>query len=263
MLGTAASAAQGEIEEVVVTGSYIRGTPEDAASPVDVTTREDMDLSGNPSIVEMLRSMGPIAGIDGETNQFQSNGLEAISNVNLRGLGAGRTLVMMNGSRIVPNPFFIGQDGQQFVNTNIIPTIALERVEVLKDGASAIYGSDAIAGVVNFITRSNFRGVEFQGTYKEVEDAEDPDYDIAGILGLGTDRLDFVVSGSYSKRGELKIKEKDWALTPFEENSTPGGWSSIGNPGQNVTTFTDTRARSGHEYCYRVFAQNDAGRSVI
>lgn len=219
------------MEEVVVTGSYIRGTPEDAASPVDVTTREEMDITGNPNIVEMLRAMGPIAGIDGETNQFQSNGLEAISNVNLRGLGAGRTLVLLNGGRIVPSPFFIGQDGQQFVNTNAIPTIALERIELLKDGASATYGSDAVAGVVNFITRSDFRGVEFQGAYKDIQDAEDPDYEASVIFGFGTDRLDVVISAGYQFRGEVPVRDKDWALRPFAENSTPGGWSSIGNPG--------------------------------
>jgi outer membrane receptor protein involved in Fe transport len=227
----AAIAEQGEIEEVVVTGSYIRGTPEDAASPVAVTTREDMDLQGNPTVVEMLRNMGPMAGIDGETNQFQSNGLEGISNVNLRGLGAGRTLVLMNGNRIVPSPFFIGQDGQQFVNTNIIPVAAVERLEVLKDGASATYGSDAVAGVVNFITRSDFRGIEFQGAYKGVDDADDDDYDASGIIGFGTDRFDMIVAGGYQFRGRLPVREKDWALAPFTENSTPGGWSSIGSPG--------------------------------
>ncbi len=229
-----AQAQEGAIEEVVVTGSYIRGTPEDAASPVDVTTREDLDITGNPSILEMLRSMGPVAGIDGETNQFQSNGLEAISNVNLRGLGAGRTLVLLNGARVVPSPFYIGQDGQQFVNTNAIPTIALERVELLKDGASATYGSDAVAGVVNFITRSDFRGIEFQGAYKDIEDAEDPDYEAGLIVGFGNDQLDVVISGAYQFRGELMVREKDWALPTFAENSTPGGYTSIGNPGTYV-----------------------------
>ncbi len=227
----AQTGGQQVVEEVVVTGSYIRGTPEDAASPVTVTTREELDMTGNPNIVEMLRAMGPIAGIDGETNQFQSNGLEAISNVNLRGLGAGRTLVLLNGSRVVPSPFFITQDGQQFVNTNAIPSIALSRVELLKDGASATYGSDAVAGVVNFITRSDFRGVEFQGAYKDIQDAEDPDYEAGMIIGFGTDRLDVVLSAAYQSRGELMVREKDWALRPFEANSTPGGWSSIGNPG--------------------------------
>jgi outer membrane receptor protein involved in Fe transport len=231
MFGTTAFAEQGEIEEVVVTGSYIRGTPEDAASPVDVTTREDMDLQGNPSVVDMLRNMGPMAGMDGETNQFQSNGLEGISNVNLRGLGAGRTLVLMNGSRIVPSPFFVGQDGQQFVNTNIIPVSAIGRVEVLKDGASATYGSDAVAGVVNFITRSDFRGIEFQGAYKGVDDADDDDYDASGIVGFGTDRLDMIVAGGYQFRGKLQAREKDWALNPFTVNRSPGGFSFIGSPG--------------------------------
>ena len=221
LLGLAAGICYGPVmalaaeimEEVVVTGSYIKGTPEDAASPVDVITREEMDMKGNPSIAEMLRAMGPIAGIDGETNQFQSNGLEAISNVNLRGLGAGRTLVLFNGSRVVPNPYFIGQDGQQFVNTNVIPAIALSRIELLKDGASATYGSDAVAGVVNFITRSDFRGVEFQGGYKSFDDGEDDgDYEAGVIVGFGTDRLDVVISGSYQFRTKVLVREKNPAL---------------------------------------------------
>lgn len=241
----AASAyAQEPVEEVIVTGSYIKGTPEDAASPVDVTSREDMDLTGNPSVLEMLRNMGPIAGIDGETNQFQSNGLEAASNVNLRGLGAGRTLVLLNGSRLPPSPYFIGQDGQQFVNTNAIPTIALQRIEVLKDGASATYGSDAVAGVVNFITRANFRGIELQGAYKDIEDAEDPDYEAGLIIGMGTDRFDLVISGGYQYRGETQAREKDWALQPYATNSSPGGWSSIGNPG-TYFSLTDINGDGG------------------
>lgn len=233
-------ALAGEImEEVVVTGSYIKGTPEDAASPVDVISREEMDMKGNPSIIEMLRAMGPIAGIDGETNQFQSNGLEAISNVNLRGLGAGRTLVLFNSTRVVPNPFFIGQDGQQFVNTNVIPAIALSRIELLKDGASATYGSDAVAGVVNFITRSDFRGVEFQGGFKSLDDGEDDgDCEAGVIVGFGTDRLDVVISGSYQYRTKVLVRNKDWALQTFEKNSAPGGYSAIGNPGSFLSLAT-------------------------
>lgn len=223
-----------EIEEIVVTGSYIRGTPEDAASPVSVTSREDMELAGNPSLVEMIKRMPAITGVDGETNQFQSNGLEGISNVNLRGLGPGRTLVLLNGTRMVPSPFAIPETGQQFVNTNAIPEIALSSIELLKDGASSTYGSDAIAGVANFITRNNFRGIEIQGSWKSIEDSEDDgDYDLGAIVGLGTDRLDLVASVGYQFRTEVMAREKDWALRSIADNPR-GGFSSIGSPGTYI-----------------------------
>ena len=224
--------AQGEqLEEVfAVTGSYIGGAGEEGASPVEIKTREDLNLAGNPDIVEMLRSLGPVSGIDGESNFFQSNGLSGVSNVNLRGLGPGRTLVLLNGSRIVPHPFFIQEGGQQFANTNAIPSIALQQVELLKEGASATYGSDAVAGVVSFLTRSDFRGLEFEGSYKNVPDSEFPDHELGMIAGMGADRLDLVIAGGYRRRGEVPVADRDWALTSFQENSTPGGWSAIGNP---------------------------------
>lgn len=238
VLSGGASAQEGAIEEVVVTGSYIRGTPEDAASPVNVTTREDMEIAGNPSLVEMIKRMPAITGVDGEQNQFQSNGLEAISNVNLRGLGPGRTLVLLNGTRMVPTPFPVPETGQQFVNTNAIPTIALQSIELLKDGASSTYGSDAIAGVANFITRSDFRGIEIQGAFKSVDESEDDgDYDIGAIIGTGTDRFDLVASFGYQFRSQLKIREKDWALRSFADNPR-GGFSSIGSPSTYIPINT-------------------------
>ena len=93
----------------------------------------------------------------GDTNQFDSRaqGSEGSGSVNLRGLGSQRTLVLLNGRRLAINPF--GQAGAGIVDTNIIPASAIGRLEVLKDGAAATYGSDAIAGVVNFITKKNFR----------------------------------------------------------------------------------------------------------
>ena len=241
----ALAAQHDAIEEVIVTGSYIRGTPEDAASPVDVRTREDFELAGNPSLVELIKRLGPVSGVDGETNQFQSNGLEAISNINLRGLGPGRTLVLLNGTRMVPTPFPVPETGQQFVNTNAIPDIAIERIELLKDGASATYGSDAIAGVANFITRSDFRGIEFQGAFKGLQDAEDEgDWDAGLIVGAGTDRLDLVASFAFQYRTEVPVRDKDWALRPITDNPR-GGFSSIGSPGTYIPLSDDDPADLG------------------
>jgi len=232
-LGVASSAiaASEAIEEIVVTGSYIKGTPEDSLSPVDTTTREDFNLSGNPSIVEFIKKAPAMSGTDGEYNGFQSNGLEASGNVNLRGLGPGRTLALLNGARLPPNPWIIGETGQQYVNTNIIPDIALGRVELLKDGASSTYGSDAVAGVVNFITRSDFRGIEVQGSYKDIDDStDDGDYNIGVIAGFGTDRLDVIASVGYQYRTEVNSTDRDWTLADITQNPR-GGFSGFGSPG--------------------------------
>ena len=125
--------AQGAIEEVVVTGSFIRGTPEDAALPVDVISRQDLEDLGNPSIIEMVRNLGITSGNLGETNQFQAGGQgnEGVSTINLRGLGGARTLVLLNGRRHVPT------EGQG-VDISALPVSAIGRIEILKDGAAAL-----------------------------------------------------------------------------------------------------------------------------
>ncbi|MBO6694773.1 MAG: TonB-dependent receptor plug domain-containing protein, partial [Henriciella sp.] len=122
-------------QTVVVTGSAIVGTPEDAALPVDVITAGDLRLEGNPSLTELVQQLGVSSGVDGQSNQFASNGLEGTANVNLRGLGPGRTLVLLNGRRQVFSPRAIGEQAQLFVDTNSLPRAAVGRVEVLKDGA--------------------------------------------------------------------------------------------------------------------------------
>ena len=218
--------AEQELEEVVVTGSFIKGTPEDAALPVDVITRNDLEDVGSPSIMEMVRNLSVTNGNIGETNQFDTRGgqgNEGVSTVNLRGLGSARTLVLVNGKRHVSTES-IG------VDISAIPSMAIGRVEVLKDGAAALYGSDAIAGVMNFITRNNFEGLEIRGSHQNIQDS-DGDNSIGFIFGHRSDNVHFAISAEYDKREELNIKDRDWALLPFSENPQ-GGWSAIGNPGR-------------------------------
>ena len=217
---------------VTVTGSFIAGTPEDAALPVDVLTAGDLKLEGQPSITELIRNLGPSSGVDGQTNQFASNGLEGTSNINLRGLGPARTLVLINGHRQTYHPYSIGEQAQLFVDTNNIPTAAIGRIEVLKDGAAALYGSDAIAGVVNFITNQDLDGFEVGGSYSQF-DGSDGEYDISAAYGLQGDNFNWVTSVGYSKRSEVLLSEKDWAVLPYDQNPV-GGWSSLSNPGYYV-----------------------------
>ncbi|WP_300390945.1 TonB-dependent receptor [Henriciella sp.] len=219
-------------QKVTVTGSAIAGTPEDAALPVDVLTAGDLKLEGDPSITELIRNLGVSTGVDGQTNQFSSNGLEGTSNINLRGLGPGRTLVLLNGKRQVFAPYAIGEQAQLFVDTNTLPSAAIGRIEVLKDGAAAVYGSDAIAGVVNFITRDDLEGFEVSAQYETFE-GTDGEYDVSAAYGLQGDNWNWVTSAGYQFRSEVGLIEKDWAIRPYEENPV-GGWSSLSNPGYFV-----------------------------
>lgn len=217
-----------EVEAVVVTGSLIAGTPEDAALPVDVIGIEELAKQGSPTTVELLKGLSVSNGVLGDTNQFdaRAQGSEGSGSVNLRGLGPTRTLVLINGKRMTINPFALAGAGA--VDTNVIPVAAIGRVEVLKDGAAATYGSDAIGGVVNFITRSNFNGLEVNASYKNV-DGSDGDYTFGLIGGFSTDRFKFMVAGGYQHRSELSMLERDWAIRDYEDNPE-GGWSAAGNP---------------------------------
>jgi iron complex outermembrane receptor protein len=242
VLATAVSAALAQdvnevAEVVIVTGSYIRGTPEDAALPVDVISSEDLAKQGAPSTLELLKSLTVSNGVLGDTNQFdaRAQGSEGSGSVNLRGFGPERTLVLMNGRRMVASPF-IGVG----VDTNLIPMAAIGRVEVLKDGAAATYGSDAIGGVVNFITKENLRGVDVGVDYKGIEDS-DGDYSASGAFGWGGDRVSGLFAAGYQHRSELLVKDRDWAAKSYFENPQ-GGYSAAGNPSTFVPLVGATPA---------------------
>lgn len=216
--------AQDDVEEIVVTGSHIRGTPENAELPVDVLRRADLEELGSPTLIEMVRNIGAASGNIGETNQFQAGGQanEGTASVNLRGLGAARTLVLLNGRRHVPTNF-------QGVDISFMPSSAIGRIEVLKDGAAATYGSDAIGGVVNFITRSGFEGLEVSASQQFI-DGSDGDTELNGIFGWSKGNMNFILAAEYKHRGELQVRDRDWALQPYAV-APESGWSSIGNPG--------------------------------
>jgi outer membrane receptor protein involved in Fe transport len=149
------------IDEMIVTGTYIRGAAP-SSSPVITYTSRDIERSGATTLAGFLEKIPQnFASVGGDTVQVNTAGLNSARNpsfgtaINLRGLGPGSTLVLLNGRRLAP----AGGLGQ-FVDASLIPLSAIERVEILTDGASAIYGADAIGGVVNFILRSDFNGVE-------------------------------------------------------------------------------------------------------
>ncbi len=161
----AAGAAQTQLEEVVVTGSSIKRINAETALPVQILKREDIERTGATSVTELFQKL-TVATSTGSTVAAQAtgNGTGAISTISLRGLGSDRTLVLINGKRAAVYGGGSAGNAGSSVDISSIPIAAIERVEVLKDGASAVYGSDAIAGVVNFILRSNFQGFEASAT---------------------------------------------------------------------------------------------------
>lgn len=216
------------LEEVVITGSLIKGTATDAATNVSVFDRSSMDMQNTPTVTDFVKNLSFSSGVDGDSNQFESNATEGLSNVNLRGLGPARTLVLINGQRQVGVPIRLGAG--RFVDTNNIPSAAVERVEILKEGAAATYGSDAIGGVVNFITRSTFEGFEVQGGYSDIDDS-DGDTNFSAIFGTVIGDFNWVTSFGISERSQLAQRDRDWSSN-LDGSAYPfGGYSSIGNPG--------------------------------
>ena len=166
--------------EIVVTGSLIRGTPEDSALPVEVTSSQELAANGITNPLEFIKELPSSGAVLGDSNQFStsSQGFQGNGSINLRGLGPQRTLVLFNNRRFIPSP------GDGFSDTNLIPLFALDRIEILKDGAAATYGSDAIAGVANFITKKNFNGIQVQSDYKIVDGSKD-DYNASIVAEIG------------------------------------------------------------------------------
>ncbi len=215
------------IEEIVVTGSLIRGTPVDGASPVTVLDRASLEAQNSPTVIEIVRNLGLASGNIGETNQFQVNGGEGMATLNLRGLGPERTLVLLNGRRQA----YAGWDFGNLININHVPAIAIERIEVLREGAAATYGSDAVAGVANLQTRSRFSGLEVSGNLTSIPGANgDSQFGIIWGTQYAPDS-NVVLSWGRQSRSELSVTEReDWVLQPGSV-SISSGWSNIGNPG--------------------------------
>jgi iron complex outermembrane receptor protein len=224
---SADDAAAENPKEIVVTGSLIRGSREDAPAPIDVIGAEELSKQGSPSAIDLLKNLPNSAGIIGDANQFdaRAQGNEGVASVNLRGLGPQRTLVLLNGKRIVQS----GGSGIPIVDVNLIPSGAIGRIEVLKDGAAATYGSDAIAGVVNFITRTNQDGFRASADYRYISGSKG-DYGGALSFGHSGEGGRIFVSAGYQRRSELMTTDRDFTIQPYP-NNPQGGWTGGGNPG--------------------------------
>ena len=199
-LGIGGAATAQDIR-VNVTGSNIRRTDTETAAPIQTITREDIQASGLQTIQDVVRQI--TANNNGSISPSFTNGFSASGTaVSLRGLGPNNTLVLVNGRRMAN--FGLADDGHiSYVDLSQIPFDAVERIEVLKDGASAIYGSDAVAGVVNVILRQQFTGVTATATVGTTANGEGNQYRAAitgGIGDLTKDRYNAYVTFDYQKQ---------------------------------------------------------------
>ncbi|MCH8257959.1 MAG: TonB-dependent receptor plug domain-containing protein, partial [Proteobacteria bacterium] len=218
LLPSAPAIAEDEImEEVVVTGSYIKRSSFDSASPLTIIDQAELQAEATPNLGEILSNQTFNYGTDFQTNTYAARGQGGVfSQANLRGLGPRATLQLIDGKRILTRNL-----------NNSIPQVAIERIDILKDGASALYGTDAVAGVVNLITRKNFSGSEFSYFYTQDKDDDHHETVFDFIAGADTDDGHITVAASYRRRTALQQVERPKWLNP------PAGFdrSGTGNPG--------------------------------
>ena len=174
--GTAFAQAEQRIE---ITGSNIKRLTAEGPLPVEVITRADIEKKGVLTTNDLLRSLSYMSSFNDELTSNSPNTTGA-AQAGFRGLGGDQTVVLLNGRRLANYGF----DGA-FVNLNTIPLGAIQRVEVLKDGAAAIYGADAIGGVINFITRKDYRGAEISAGYGVSGEGDSNEVTVNGTAGFG------------------------------------------------------------------------------
>jgi iron complex outermembrane recepter protein len=226
-------AADDTTQTVVVTGSRIRRVDQETASPVYVLDQTAIQSSGVATAGDLLQRIPAVAGA--ATNpQVNNGGGTGESNIELRGLSAQRTLVLLNGRRIG----ILGQNGTiSAVDINMIPINAIERVDVLKEGAGAIYGSDAIAGVVNFITRSDVDGAEVNLQYGQTVESDGESQSAGLLIGNTTEKMSIMLAANFNKQDAVSANDRDFsrfALYLYGGVVTAGGSSRTPNGRINV-----------------------------
>ncbi len=237
---TESSSPERVIEEVFVTGSQIKGADIAGSLPVSVLNSEDIALTGAATGDELLRSI-PQMGFVG-FNDSTTTGVNAargdVNSINLRGLGTGNTLVLINGRRMVLHPGTQTENRIPVVttNANTIPVASIDRLEVLRDGAAALYGSDAVAGVVNYVLRDDFEEGEFNIRYGQSQDTDLDELIINAGKGFvfNEGRTSVMLSGAYFDRSALNAADRVYARDSdlrglFESDPLFAGDTSLDN----------------------------------
>jgi iron complex outermembrane receptor protein len=230
----AADANAPELQEVVVTGTMIKRANAETAEAITVIKADALKNQGISNVEQALNTITsntPAVNIAQNVGTFTGGG----SYANLRDLGQGRTLVLLDGQRLAPNAF-----SGNAVDLSGIPFSAIDNVQVLREGASALYGSDAIAGVINFITRKNYQGLEVTANFDKPEKAggASGQGDLTfGHGDLASDGYNLMITGSYQRQGELRATQRAFSAPGY---FPAGGYTSTNNPGSWPGTLVDS-----------------------
>lgn len=209
------------VADIVVVGSQIRGVDVTAALPVAVLTQEEILATGSVNGDDLFRSipqMGDVLFSPANNAQTSNAARGDVNSVNLRSLGVGNTLVLLNGRRIVQHPTSQGTSDTGTVpvlsyNSNAIPVSGLERLEVLLDGAAAIYGADAVAGVVNTVLQDDFDGLRMTSQYGGAEGTHLREFNLGVFAGKDFDRGNVSAFVDYTDRSALRAEDQDFTAT--------------------------------------------------
>src|SRR5687768_361819 len=230
---TSAAATDDTLATVVVTGSNIKRSGAEGPNPVQIIDREQLETSSKVTVADVLRSISANTG--NATNETTNNGWASGSaGIGLRGLSQKNTLVLLNGRRLANYGFPANGLSDTFVNLNALPLVAVERIDVLKDGASAVYGSDAVAGVVNIITYENYEGFKAGGSFGSTDegglDTRRANF-VGGIGDLDSDRYNVLFSFDAYDRDRLDQDQRDLTRSGIYTDQPGGrwnGWSAKG-----------------------------------
>jgi iron complex outermembrane recepter protein len=242
----AAAPDNGPIQEVIVTGTMIKRTNAETAEAVTVLKADALKDQGIVNVEQALNTLtanNPSLNIAASVGTFSGGGTYA----DLRNLGNGRTLVLLDGQRLANNANL-----GNAVDLSGIPFSAIDNVQVLREGASALYGSDAIAGVINFVTKKNYQGAEIQSNFDRPEKNGGANGEIDFTVGhgdLANDGYNVMLTASYSKQQELRATQRGFSAQGFYP---AGGYTSTNNPGTWPGQFIDSNGnfwQAGYPAC--------------
>lgn len=217
----AQDSATDELERIQVTGSHIKRTDMEGPSPITSIDAEEIAKTGVTDLIGLFTKM-PISGqgtfsTQGNSSDDTANGGSSVS---LRGLGADSTLILVNGRRVSVSPFAKGID-TAFVDINNIPLAAIKRVDILKDGASATYGSDAIAGVINIVLKDDFDGLELSARIGDTADGGGKEQNISLIWGNNSEKVNHTFILDYFDREEIMYGDRSYSKSSNQKALRP------------------------------------------
>ncbi len=251
---TATATASSEKAEIVVVGSLIRRNQFNSIAPVQIIGREEAVLAGFNSTTRVLQGTSVTNGsaqINNYYGNYVTDGGPGANTIGLRGLGPSRTLVMINGHRVAPS----GTRGSVgSADLNVLPTAIVSQIEVLKDGASSIYGSDAVAGVIDIITDKKLDGFDIEGQTDAPTNGGGEQYRVSLVAGYQKDRLKLSGSVEYYHRNTLTLADRDWTLcnTDYMRTGPGAPWGSA--------DFVDPL--TGKPKCYPITSTGSNGVTI-